>query len=201
MIVDDHELARLGLRTLLHSQVLVGERALQIFEARTLGSALELYALNRADIDLVFLDLGLPDTQGVSALQVFAARFPDAAIVVLSGDASPSTRMQAMDLGAQAYLTKTGDLSEVVDYIQSLGLIAGDSSGTAPHTQARVAPTLVRGLTPRQVEIFHWVLEGRSNREIAHLAGLSEGTVKNHVSTILLHFGARSRAQLISSMR
>lgn len=201
MIVDDHELVRLGLRALVQSHVQVGSRPLQIFEARTLQSALELYSVNRADIDVVFLDLGLPDTQGLSALHAFAAHFPGADVVVLSGDASPQTMAQAMDLGAQAYLKKTGDLHEVIDYIQSLGLISDGAASTATRADARVAPTMMRGLTQRQVQIFNWLLEGRSNREIGQLASLAEGTVKNHVSTILLHFGARSRAQLISSMR
>jgi DNA-binding CsgD family transcriptional regulator len=55
-------------------------------------------------------------------------------------------------------------------------------------------------LTPRQMQVLQWVLEGKANKEIAQLANLSEGTVKNHVSTILLLFGMRSRAQLISTL-
>jgi len=56
-------------------------------------------------------------------------------------------------------------------------------------------------LNARQVEILDWVLSGKSNKEIAQLSHLTEGTVKNHVSTLLLLFGMRSRAQLISSLR
>jgi DNA-binding CsgD family transcriptional regulator len=56
-------------------------------------------------------------------------------------------------------------------------------------------------LTARQAELLDWILIGKSNREIADLTHLSEGTVKNHVSTLLLLFGVRSRAQLISHLR
>ena len=56
-------------------------------------------------------------------------------------------------------------------------------------------------LTPRQVEVLEWVLAGRSNRQIAEATHLSEGTIKNHVSSLLLMFGVRSRAELIAQLR
>ncbi|MNX85986.1 Response regulator protein VraR [compost metagenome] len=68
------------------------------------------------------------------------------------------------------------------------------------HAKAAVAE-LQPQLNARQVEILDWLLAGKSNKEIAQLSRLTEGTVKNHVSTLLLLFGMRSRAQLISSLR
>ena len=56
-------------------------------------------------------------------------------------------------------------------------------------------------LTTRQVEVLEWILAGKANRQIAQMTGLSEGTIKNHASTLLLLFGVRSRAQLISLLR
>jgi DNA-binding NarL/FixJ family response regulator len=148
---------------------------------------------------VVFLDLGLPDAEGLSGLARFRSEFPSANIVVLSGDANPKTVEGALALGASGYITKTGDLSEVIQHIRAQGLL----SETAPtgSTNERGSITPVPGLTARQTQILGWVLEGKSNREISRLAFLAEGTVKNHVSTILLNFGVRSRAQLISSMR
>lgn len=198
MVVDDHDLVRLGLRALVQSQARSANTPLQIFEVRTVSSAIEMYSLNRAGISVVFLDLGLPDSEGLSGLARFRSEFPAANIVVLSGDANPKTVEGALALGASGYITKTGDLSEVIQHIRAQGLLSEEgSSGSGD----RGSVTPVPGLTARQTQILGWVLEGKSNREISRLAFLAEGTVKNHVSTILLNFGVRSRAQLISSMR
>jgi DNA-binding NarL/FixJ family response regulator len=200
MVVDDHELVRLGLRALVQSQARASNTPLQIFEVRTVSSALEMYSLNRADISIVFLDLGLPDAEGLSGLSRFRHEFPAADVVVLSGDANPSTVEGALALGASGYITKTGDLSEVIKHIRSRGLLGEESASGSGSERGSSVPS-VPGLTARQSQILGWVLEGKSNREISRLAFLAEGTVKNHVSTILLNFGVRSRAQLISSMR
>jgi DNA-binding NarL/FixJ family response regulator len=199
LIVDDHELVRVGLRTLIQSQARV--EMVPVFEARTLADALAVYAAEHARIGLVFLDLGLADAQGLTALRAFKQAFPSACVVVISGDSHPDTIDKALALGARAYLKKTGDLSEVIDYLHTQGLAAGlpdhsDAPSPALNDLART-----RGLSERQVEILDWVLQGKSNREIGELAFLAEGTVKNHVSTILLHFGVKSRAQLNSSLR
>jgi DNA-binding NarL/FixJ family response regulator len=199
LIVDDHELVRVGLRTLIQSQQ--STAPVPVFEARTLAGALEVYSAEQARIGLVFLDLGLADAQGLTALRAFKRAFEKACVVVISGDSHPGTVDAALALDARAYLKKTGDLAQVIDYLRTQGL-----SATHPHEREAsvqrlydVAPT--RGLSERQVEILDWVLQGKSNREIGELAFLAEGTVKNHVSTILLHFGVKSRAQLISSLR
>lgn len=198
MVVDDHDLVRLGLRALVQSQARASNTPLQIFEVRTVSSAIEMYSLNRSGISIVFLDLGLPDSEGLSGLARFRSEFPTANVVVLSGDANPKTVEGALALGATGYITKTGDLSEVIKHIRAQGLLSEESPGSA-NDRSNITP--VPGLTVRQTQILGWVLEGKSNREISRLAFLAEGTVKNHVSTILLNFGVRSRAQLISSMR
>lgn len=201
LVVDDHDLLRLGVRALLHSQ---GEQpAIDLYEAPNLSVALSLYEAHRDRIGLVLLDLALPDTQGLSGLVMFRARFPEARIVVLSGTADASLAQGALALGAVAFLPKSADLAEVVGFIRG-----GAWHESAPGAR-QVAPTEMPRLragtwpqvTPRQAEILRWVLEGKTNREIAQLAGLSEGTVKNHVSTILLLFSVRSRSQLISTLR
>ena len=199
LIVDDHELVRVGLRTLIQSQP--DTAPVPIFEARTLADALVVYGAEQTRIGLVFLDLGLADAQGLTALRAFKQAFANACVVVISGDSHPGTVDEALRLGAKAYLKKTGDLAEVIEYLRTQGL-----SAERPHERDSSIQRLnelarTRGLSERQVEILDWVLQGKSNREIGELAFLAEGTVKNHVSTILLHFGVKSRAQLISSLR
>jgi DNA-binding NarL/FixJ family response regulator len=223
LVVDDHDLVRLGLQTLVQTFAADHHRAVKVFEARSLQEALALYGQEQSAIDLVMLDLHLPDAHGLSGLTTFIARFPAAPVVVLSGVNDPAMVREALARGARAYLTKSGDLQNVVDYIRSLGLwrtpgnpgsqVPGGPTGWMNPSDAHaesgrmVQPTgsndaapAVR-LTARQAELLDWILIGKSNREIADLTHLSEGTVKNHVSTMLLLFGVRSRAQLISHLR
>lgn len=220
LVVDDHDLVRLGLRTLVQSHAASSGHTVQVFEARTLQEALVLYRDQQAAIGLVLLDLHLPDAHGLSGLVSFIERFPAARVVVLSGASDPALVREAMARGASAYLAKSGDLQNVVRYIRSQGLLgqsgAPSSDGTACEALdkddtdsaglrvVRVVRTAAGErlqLTARQSQVFDWILAGQSNRQIAEMAHLSEGTVKNHVSTLLLLFGVRSRAQLISQLR
>jgi DNA-binding NarL/FixJ family response regulator len=195
LLVDDHELIRLGLRTLLRNPAAPPEEQLQILEAASLADALALYARHESAIRLVLLDLALPDVQGLEGLAMFWGQFAHARIAVLSGSASAAEEAQARALGVAAFLHKTADLGEVLSFVRASGLLKaqpfGDDADTGP----------LESLTQRQSEVLAWVLQGRSNKEIAALARLSEGTVKNHVSALLLLHGVRSRAQLISRLR
>jgi DNA-binding NarL/FixJ family response regulator len=92
---------------------------------------------------------------------------------VLSGTTSAGLKQGALALAPSAFLSKSGDLAEVLRFIRERGLFApqekGDPGQAAPH------------LSPRQAEVLELIVAGRSNREIAQLTHLSEGTVKNHV--------------------
>ncbi len=214
LVVDDHELVRLGLRTLVQSHAATSGQAVQVFEARSLQQALAQYGEHEAGIALVLLDLHLPDAHGLSGLAAFVARYPRARVVVLSGVSDPALVREALAIGASAYLTKSGDLQEVVDYIGALGLLKLPDAA-APHvteqldvTNAKAPGRVLRTaagemvtLSNRQGQMLDWILVGLSNREIATKAYLSEGTVKNHVSALLLLFDVRSRAQLVSLLR
>ncbi|HMN20960.1 MAG TPA: response regulator transcription factor [Ottowia sp.] len=206
LIVDDHELVRLGLSTLLAAQAGAGAPA--VLEASSLAQALRLYGAREASIALVLLDLHLPDAHGLSGLREFLARFPDARVVALSGDNDPGLVRDAIAAGAVAYLSKSGQMAEVVEYVQALarhriggtaalGSAEATGSGRVVHTNAGERLQL----TSRQAQLLDLVLTGHSNQEIAVRLHLAEGTVKNHVSALLLLFGVRSRAQLISRLR
>ncbi|MDT4840635.1 EpsA: transcriptional regulator EpsA [compost metagenome] len=132
--------------------------------------------------------------------------------MVLSGTANSTLAQGALALGASAFLPKSADLKEMVGFIRACGLFEADGTPQQPLPPASLPKSLSgyaefahasawQELTPRQMQVLQWVLEGKANKEIAQLANLSEGTVKNHVSTILLLFGMRSRAQLISMLR
>jgi DNA-binding NarL/FixJ family response regulator len=222
LVVDDHDLVRLGLHTLLQSHAASSGQEVQVFEARTLQGALAEYRKHEADIGLVLLDLQLPDAHGLSGLVSFIEHFPAARVVVLSGVNDPGLVREAKARGASAYLTKSGDLHQVVAYVRTQGLLdrrrgvlstawAGPEERVGEYTEeeptapvgriVRTADGAGLQLTARQAQVLDWILAGQSNRQIAEMAHLSEGTVKNHVSTLLLLFGVRSRAQLISQLR
>ena len=200
LVVDDHELVRLGLRALLLAET----ASVPVHEARSLADALRLYEFHISSHLLVLLDLDLPDSQGLDTLVRFRRAFPASRVVVLSGKDSHALMQGVMALGAQAFLPKTGHLGEVLRYVRDNDLVAQPGSQPAPAVSICATPVpaeLQPQLNARQVEILDWVLSGKSNKEIAQLSHLTEGTVKNHVSTLLLLFGMRSRAQLISSLR
>lgn len=200
LVVDDHELVRLGLRALLLAET----ASVPVHEARSLADALRLYEFYLSSHLLVLLDLDLPDSQGLDTLVRFRRAFPSSRVVVLSGKDSHALMQGVMALGAQAFLPKTGHLGEVLRYVRDNDLVARPVSPSTAAVAAHAGPAVAElqpQLNARQVEILDWVLSGKSNKEIAQLSHLTEGTVKNHVSTLLLLFGMRSRAQLISSLR
>lgn len=208
LVVDDHDLLRLGVCALVQAQAASDGASLEVFEAGTIADALVLYGRHQASIGLVLLDLALPDARGLGGLAEFRQRFPAARVVVLSGTGNTSLAQGALALGASAFLPKSADLKEVVGFIRACGLLGADGAGMPDLAAAAPKPPVAapghasawQELTPRQMQVLQWVLEGKANKEIAQLANLSEGTVKNHVSTILLLFGMRSRAQLISTL-
>jgi DNA-binding NarL/FixJ family response regulator len=213
LIVDDHDLVRLGVRALLQAQVSPNGPAVEVFEANSLEQALAAYERFQASIGLVLLDLALPDTQGLSGVSAFLTRFPQARVVALSGAGTTSLAQSAiaqsaLALGATAFLPKSANLKEVVSFIRACGLLGSDVVDDLPgaSTWAAKAPSrsyssALSTLSGSQTRVLQMILEGKTNKEIAQLAELREGTVKNYVSTIFLLFGVRSRAQLISSLR
>jgi DNA-binding NarL/FixJ family response regulator len=187
----------------------------QVWEARTLQEALVLYRASMQKIGLVLLDLQLSDAHGLTGLSTFMQQFPDARVVILSGLSDAALTRQALALGAIAFLTKAGNLEQVVTYIRSQGLLGPYSGPTPVMTSAASPPKADTAntsrycnasgnsvkITTRQAEVLEWILAGKANRHIAQMTGLTEGTIKNHASTLLLLFGVRSRAQLISLLR
>jgi len=213
LIVDDHDLVRLGVRALLQAQVSPHGPAIEVFEANSLEQALAVYERFQSSIGLVLLDLALPDTRGLSGVSDFLGRHPGARVVALSGAGTTSLAQStiaqsALALGASAFLPKSANLKEVVSFIRACGLLGSDViddlSGVSKwvaKAPRRACSRALDSLTGSQTRVLQMILEGKTNKEIAQLAELREGTVKNYVSTILLLFGVRSRAQLISSLR
>lgn len=212
LIVDDHELVRLGVRTLLDSHARAWPRTLEWFEAASLSQALSIYAQRAPRIQLVLLDLHLPDAHGLLGLQTFLRHYPAALVAVISGNTDPSTVRQTLHAGAKAFLCKTGNMQEVIDFVGQMPVghsgsgrptatIEDASTERRPRRTVRASNGVAVELTSRQSQILDALLSGLSNRDIAERVCLSEGTIKNHVSQLLLSFGVRSRSQLLTLLR
>lgn len=206
LLVDDHELVRLGVKT---SCTELFGLPIEWLEAETLQDAIRMYA-ERPGIDAVLLDLNLADCKGLQGLRIFMQAHPGARVAVFSGTQDEFVVRQARALGAVGYIGKSGIATQLRDTLAGLlwphgvaGLRApGAASATMfPRMPASAMYDRVAELGPRHLEILELVLSGCTNQEISNTTQLSLGTVKNYVSSLLLALDVRSRAHLISLFR
>jgi len=199
LIVDDHALVRLGIVTSLGA---IENAKLQLLEASTLHDAMTLYR-SEPDIALVLLDLNMPDCKGLQGLKQFLEAFPDARVAVISGTQDEFVIGQVRALGAVGYVTKGQAPAAMCDTVMGLlpSAQGGAPSGGFPRFPSSSRYDRVAELGPRHLEILELVLSGCSNQEISNATGLSLGTIKNYVSTILLALDVKSRSHLISLFR
>jgi DNA-binding NarL/FixJ family response regulator len=203
LIVDDHALLRVGIVTSLSTMDNV---KLRLLEASNLGDAMQIYR-DDPTISLVLLDLNMPDCKGLQGLKQFLETFPQAKIAVISGTQDEFVIGQVRALGAVGYVTKGQAPRAMCDTV--LGLLAAASGNYTGSMTANGFPRFpsssrydrVAELGPRHLEILELVLSGCSNQEISTATGLSLGTIKNYVSTILLALDVKSRSHLISLFR
>jgi DNA-binding NarL/FixJ family response regulator len=197
VIADDHPLFRDALRQAVASVV----TSAKIDEA---GSFEELTTLldQDSDVDLVLLDLTMPGISGFSGLIYLRAQFPAIPVVIVSASDDGGTIRQSLDFGASGFIPKRFGVDTLRDAIMKV--LGGDvwvpadtdlSSATDPEL-ARLRDRLVT-LTPQQVRVLMMLSEGLLNKQIAYELGVSEATIKAHVSAILQKLGVESRTQAV----
>ncbi len=204
LVVDDHHMMRLGLKALSQA---CGELRLDWMEAGNLGDALDIFS-QQPDIDLVMLDLNLPDSKGLHGVRRFLAEHPQAQVAVFSATEDEFVVRQAFALGAVGFIPKSSSGHATLRLVESLlvGAAVNEArtSGPAPlepSGASRGAHSLherTAMLNPTQLRVLELVLAGMSNQEIAAECHLALGTVKNTVSSIMLSLDVHSRSQLIS---
>lgn len=197
LVVDDHELVRVGLRTALVGRF--GDR-FAIVEAGTLEEALVFLKANAEHTAVLLLDLQLEDTRGLTGLRLVRRSFPALPVVIVSGSDDPRILREATQHGAAAYVPKASGPGGVAGLLETVASIAAGrplarGAGAAPESAARAARMR---LSDRQLQVLELVLAGHDNRAIAEETGLVLGTVKNCVSAVFLAFNVRSRAELIA---
>ncbi len=197
VIADDHPLFRDALRQAVASVV----ASAKIDEA---GSFEELTALleQDSDVDLVLLDLTMPGISGFSGLIYLRAQYPAIPVVIVSASDDGGTIRRSLDFGASGFIPKRFGVDTLRDAIMKV--MDGDvwippdtdlSSATDPE-MARLRDRLVT-LTPQQVRVLMMLSEGLLNKQIAYELGVSEATIKAHVSAILQKLGVESRTQAV----
>lgn len=196
MMVDDHELFRTGLAGLLE------ERGIEV--VADVGMARDALALvPEKDPDVILIDLNMPGMSGIEAIQRLTAMAPSKAIIVLTVMADEDSVMDALLAGAWGYVLKDQPIDQIVESVRAA---ARGESPISPRVAARLVrrvrepddtapPGRDPELTSRELEVLQLVTRGSDNREIANTLFLSEHTVKNHVSNILLKLRVENRIQ------
>ena len=189
LIADDHPLFRQAL-ALAVGQVLPGAR---VVEAGTLAAAAHA-ATVAEDLRLILLDLKMPGAVGYSGIAMLHAECPEVPILVVSSAAGAAAAEEARAFGAIGFLSKDSDLSAIE------AAIAGALGGRAPRAAAAQTPldTIrreVAQLTPMQIKVLLAVLDGQLNKQIAHSLGISEATVKAHMTAIMRKLDVSNRTQ------
>ena len=196
LIVDDHALVRDGLRAVLLSSF----PACAIAEAGSFSEALDRLAAE-PDVDIVLLDLNIPDASRFSALEQLRGDFPSLPVVMVSGSYDRATVRDALAAGAAGFLPKTLDRATILDAIQQI--LAGEIYVPQEFQTDAVAEEeesirkLIESLTPQQRVVLGRLVAGRLNKQIAHELDISMTTVKAHVSAILCKLNVFSRTQAV----
>lgn len=193
LIADDHPLFRQALAL----AVMRVRPDARIAEAGTLAAAARL-ASDADDLALIILDLKMPGAVGYSGIALLHAERPAVPILVVSSAEGSSAAEEARSFGAIAFLHKNSDLSAIET------AIAEAVAGKLPPKSAQPAGEAgevdavrreVAGLTPTQLKVLLAVLEGQLNKQIAHSLGMSEATVKAHMTAVMRKLDVRNRTQ------
>ena len=172
-----------------------------IAEAGTFEEVTDL-AERGGDVDLILLDLSMPGVRGFSGLMYLRARYPSLPVVVVSANDDPAVIRRCMEFGASGFIPKTLGIDSlrqaVIRVLQGEVWTPPDVDLTR-QSDAETAAMIARlaTLTPQQVRVLMMLSGGLLNKQIAYEHGVSEATVKAHVSAILQKLGVESRTQAV----
>ena len=197
LVADDHPLFREALKGAV-SKLLPEARLVESDSADALFASAELHP----EADLLLLDLNMPGAHGFSALVHLRAVQPQLPIVVVSAREEPTVVRRALEHGAAGFIPKSSDpgtIREAIATVLEGGQWAPPQAETADGLhpeEAQVARRLAE-LTPQQFRVLGMLGSGLLNKQIAHALGVSEATVKAHMTAILRKLGASNRTQAV----
>jgi len=198
LLVDDHEIVRMGLIELINNQ----PELTVIGEAGTAGEALE--AVERLNPDIVLMDIRIPGEGGIDATRQITRRFPDTKVIMLTSYADDELIMSAILAGAAGYVLKQARPAEL---LRAIAAVASGKALLDPTTMARLLAQVraadrkaeedaFRDLSDRELEVLVQVARGKTNPEIGRILNLSENTVRNYIRTIFEKLHLSNRIEL-----
>jgi DNA-binding NarL/FixJ family response regulator len=197
VIADDHPLFRGALREAVEGLL----EQVDIAEAGTFDELVELLERG-SEVDLVLLDLTMPGARGFSGLMYMRAQYPGVPVIVVSANDDPAAIRRCMEFGASGFIPKTLGVEAMrtaISRILNGGVWTPPDVDLSAGSDAESAELMARmaTLTPQQVRVLMMLSEGLLNKQIAYQLGVSEATVKAHVSAILQKLGVESRTQAV----
>lgn len=191
VVADDHPLFRAALATAL---VQAAPQA-KIEETASLAGARA--ALTRGPVDLLLLDLKLSDSEGFAGLAGIRADFPAAPVAIVSASEDEPTVRRALAFGAAGFIPKSATLPNMVEALEAI--LAGDLWAPAL-TEALPVESMearIASLTPSQLKILIGLQQGRLNKQIAFDLGVTEATIKAHLTGVFRKLGVQNRTQAV----
>ena len=187
LIVDDHPVVRLGLRTMLESEENISVTA-------TAGSAREaLAAVEKQLPDVVLMDLRMPEMEGAAAIAELRRIVPNIRILVLTNYEEDEYIFRALQAGAMGYLLKSTPQEEIV---QAVAMVHQNKRCVPPNIAKRLLETIAREeLSQRELEVLKLVAGGLTNKQIAQQLFISAKTARNHVASCLVKLGVNDRTE------
>ncbi len=196
LVVDDHQLFRSGLIQLLQGL----SRIRKISEAESIAEARRLIREN-GNFGLILLDYELPDGKGINLLMEIKRQYPEQKVAMLSAWEDIELMRRSLEIGALGYIPKSTRATILLTAIQ---LMLEGGTYIPPHLLSLIRDEPIeepmsssKHLTERQLEVLKLIRSGMTNKEIARLLGISEATVKAHVTAILRYKGVSSRNKLL----
>jgi DNA-binding NarL/FixJ family response regulator len=210
LLADDQTLIRQGIRLLLEI-----EPDIQVVGQAANGRA-ALEQVEALQPDVVLMDVRMPEMDGVEATRELSARYPEVKVIILTTFEDDETVFDGLKAGARGYLLKDISSEEMAQAVRKVasgqGLIeprltrkvlaefsrlAAATGQSKPEKLGRESEALPVALTERELEVLQALAHGLSNREIAGQLVITEGTVKNHVSSLIDKMGVRDRTQAV----
>lgn len=196
LIADDHPLFRSALR----QAVTMGlEPDVRLVEVASIAE-LEAQLAVKADWDLVLLDLNMPGAYGFSGLVLLRGQYPQIPVVMVSAQDDASIMVRSREFGASGFIPKSSSMIEIQQAVSAV--LEGDVSWPSKafeavqvSAEAKAASEGLASLTPQQFRVLTMVCEGLLNKQIAYELGVSEATIKAHVTAIFRKLGVRTRTQ------
>jgi DNA-binding response regulator len=200
MLVDDEQLIRSGLKIMLETYP-------DIEVIHQAGNGREAYECCQIEVpDVVLMDIRMPVSTGIEGTKLIKEAYPEVKIVMVTTFQDTEYIVEAMQYGASGYLLKDSSYEAIYDGIKVAlsGKVVMDATVSEKLVMQPKAPTTIEktdisslGLTEREIELIRLVSQGLNNKEISEALFLSEGTVKNNISTILSKLALRDRTQLV----